>query len=233
MARVLSVYGYKEISKKIHRLIPSKFPPVLLFDWAETKEEVEQIAALEGLTNPRLEDELGNINLVSKDEWIGGEGTTPIMAAFTHIGYESRFSDGTFGVYYAADSVETAIKETLFHRERFYRASNEAACSITMREYITNVVQPLVELTPEHHPECFNPDPEYYSESQKMALKLKSKNEWGISYRSIRDAEGGCVAILRPKALRYPVMQGAHYKYMWDGSSIYDVYKESRLRNIV
>lgn len=227
------MYSYKEISQKIHRLIPSKFPPVLLFDWAGTKEELEQTAALEGLTNPRLKDELGNINLVSKDEWIGGKGTTPIMAAFTHIGYESRFSDGSFGVYYAADSVETAIKETLFHRERFYRASNEAACSITMREYITHVVQPLVELTPEHHPECFNPDPECYSGSQKVARELKTQNEWGIYYPSIRDRQGSCVAVLRPKALKYPVIQGAHYKYMWDGSSIYDVYKESRLRNIV
>ena len=227
------MYSHIEITKKIHRLIPSKFPPVLLFDWAETKEELEQIAALEGLTNPRLEDELGNINLVADDEWIGGEGTTPIMAAFTHIGYESRFSDGTYGVYYAADSIKTAIKETLFHRERFYRASNEAACSITMREYVTNVVQPLIKLTPEHHPECFNPDPKYYSGSQKMGLELRRKNEWGIYYPSMRDKEGGCVAILRPKALRYPVAQGAHFKYMWDGSSIYEVYKEKQIENIV
>ena len=227
------VYDYKTITDKVHRLIPSKFPPVLLFDWAETKEELEQLAALEGLTNPRLKDALGDINLVAKEEWIGGEGTTPIMAAFTHIGYESRFSDGSFGVYYAADSVETAIRETLFHRERFYRASDEAACSITMREYITKVIYPLVSLCPTRHPEYFNPDPECYSASQRVAVKLKDEQEWGVYYPSLRDNKGSCVAIFRPKALQYPVTQGAHYKYMWDGYSIYDVYKESRLRNIV
>lgn len=216
----------------MHRLIPSKFPPVQLFDWAETKEELEQIAALEGLTNPRIKDELGDINLVPKSEWVGGEGTTPIMAAFTHIGYESRFSDGSYGVYYAADSIETAIKETIFHRERFYRASNEAACSITMRQYITNVIQPLVEINHDNHPECLNLDPDQYSESQKTAQELKNKNEWGIHYPSIRDGSGVCVAIFRPKALKIPVTQGAHYKYMWDGFTIYDVYKESRLKNI-
>lgn len=227
------MYTYKEITKKVHRLIPSKFPPVLLFDWAETQEELEQIAALEGLTNPRIKDELGDITLVAKDEWIGGEGTTPIMAAFTHVGFESRFSDGSFGVYYAADSIETAIKETLFHRERFYRASNEAACSITMREYVSNVLQPLIELHPKRHKDCFNPDPQCYSHSQKVAQELRSKNEWGIYYPSIRDEDGACVAILRPKALRYPVTQGAHYKYMWDGSSIYEVYKESKVTNLL
>lgn len=227
------MFTYKKITKKVHRLIPSKFPPVQLFDWAETKEELEQIAALESLTNPRIKNELGDINLISKNEWVGGEGTTPIMAAFTHIGYASRFSDGSFGLYYAADSVETAIKETLFHRERFYRASNEASCSITMRQYITNVVHPLVELNQESHPECFNPDPNHYFGSQEIALELKNKNEWGIHYPSIRDAKGVYVAILRPKALKHPVTQGAHYKYMWDGSTIYAVYKESLLRNII
>ena len=217
----------------MHRLIPSKFPPVQLFDWAESKEELEQIAALEGMTNSRIKDELGHLNLVSKDEWIGGEGTTPIMAAFTHIGYPSRFSNGSFGVYYAADSIETAIKETVFHRERFYRASNETACSITMRQYIATVVHPLVELARDSHSEYFNPDPERYSESQKFAQDLRSQKEWGIFYPSIRDENGLCVAVFRPKALTYPVTQGAHYRYMWDGNSIYDVYKESRLKNII
>lgn len=227
------MFAYKKITKKTHRLIPSKFPPVQLFDWADSKDELEQIAALEGLTNPRIKDALGDINLVPKDEWIGGKGTTPIMAAFTHIGYASRFSDGSFGVYYAAYSIETAIKETLFHRERFYRASNEASCSITMREYISNVVHPLVDLTQDSDPECFNPDPSHYLESQKIAQKLKNKKEWGIHYPSIRDAGGVCVAISRPKALKCPVTQGAHYKYMWNGSTIYAVYKESLLTNIM
>jgi hypothetical protein len=225
--------SYKSLTHKIHRLIPSKFPPIQLFDWAETKEELEQIAALEGLTNPRIIDEIGNINLVPRDEWIGGEGTTAIMAAFTHVGYPSRFSNGSYGVYYAANSVETAIRETIFHRERFYQASNEAPCSISMREYITQVIQPLVELNPLHHPECFNPEPDCYEVSQEIAFDLKTKKEWGIYYPSVRDKGGKCVAIFRPKALKYPVLQGAHYKYLWDGSSIYDVYKENKLKNIV
>ena len=123
-------------NEKVHRLIPSKFPPVTLFDWADSAEELEQIALLEGLTNERILAELGKINLIDKDDWIGGPGSTPVMAAFTHIGFESRFSDGSFGVYYAASSLETAIKETCFHRERFYSASKEKPCSISMREYL-------------------------------------------------------------------------------------------------
>lgn len=224
---------YEKITKKVHRLIPSKFPPIQLFDWAESKEELEQIAELESMTNPRIKDSLGDIHVIPEDEWIGGEGTTPIMAAFTHIGHPSRFSDGRFGIYYAAESIETAIKETVYHRERFYRASQEAACSISMRQYITKVVQPLVRVCQDNHQNCLNPDPDCYSESQKLGQDLRNKKEWGVYYPSIRDEKGTCVAILRPKALEYPVTQGAHFRYFWDGFTIYAVYKESQVKNII
>lgn len=110
------------------------------------REELEQIALLEGLTNERLLADLGCLNLISREDWIGGEGSKPLMAAFTHIGFQSRFSDGSYGVYYAANTLRAAIKETAFHRERFYSASNEPACSISMREYITAVQKPLKSL---------------------------------------------------------------------------------------
>src|SRR3990167_7404591 len=98
--------SYIKVKFKTHRLVSSRFPPVSVFDWAETKEELEEIAALESLTNDRLRGECGDISLVAKSEWVIGEGTTPLMAAFTHPGY-SRFSDGNYGVYYAGNSLET------------------------------------------------------------------------------------------------------------------------------
>ncbi|HAT9600672.1 TPA: RES domain-containing protein, partial [Legionella pneumophila] len=48
------MYSYIDFNDKVHRLIPSKFPPVTLFDWADSAEELEQIALLEGLTNERI-----------------------------------------------------------------------------------------------------------------------------------------------------------------------------------
>ena len=214
---------------KVHRLVPSKFPPISLFDWAESKEELEQIAALEGLTNPRLKTELGEINRVSKAEWVSGKGATPVMAAFTHIGYASRFTDGSFGIFYAADTIHAAIKETIFHRERFYRASHEAPCSISMREYIANITQPLIQLNKTTHQDYLSPDISSYRKSQQFGLELREQNVWGISYPSVRYPEGTCVAILRPKAIAIPVNQGAHYRYLWDGDTIHSVYKETKI----
>lgn len=225
------MYSYIEFSEKVHRLIPSKFPPVTLFDWADSPEELEQIALLEGLTNERILAELGTINLIDKEDWISGPGSTPIMATFTHVGFESRFSDGSFGVYYAASSLETAIKETTFHRERFYRASKEKPCSISMREYVVRIKKPLIDITGTQYKELFNPDPAYYSKSQEFAKHIWEKREWGLLYPSVRNTNGLCMAVLRPPALTIP-RQGCHLRYIWDGEKISDVYKESKINKL-
>ncbi|KTD22390.1 RES family NAD+ phosphorylase [Legionella londiniensis] len=216
------MYHYIDVQKRVHRILPSKFPPVSLFDWAENREELEQIAALEGLTNDRLSTEYGKLNLVPKEDWVGGQGATPLMAAFTHIGYPSRFSDETFGIYYAADSQKAAIKETVFHRELFYSASNEPACKITMREYVANVVKPLVDITGSEYHHLLNPNPNQYKISQAFGKKVKNDNQWGIYYPSVRSQNSFCAAILRPPALTIPV-QGKHFEYLWDGHSISQV----------
>ncbi|MDF2974655.1 MAG: uncharacterized protein K0R61_5105 [Microvirga sp.] len=46
------------------------------------------------------------------------------MAPFTHLNPKgSRFSDGSYGVYYAADRLSTAIAETAHHFASFARES--------------------------------------------------------------------------------------------------------------
>jgi hypothetical protein len=65
--------------------------------------------ALEQLTNPRVRDEVGDIALVPPEERVSGPGASYVMAAFTHVNPKgSRFSDGSFGVYYVAAALETA-----------------------------------------------------------------------------------------------------------------------------
>lgn len=209
------------VSSPVYRLIPSRYPTILLFDWAETQEELEEIAALEGLTNDRLQTEYGNIYLVAKADWIGGPGSTPLMAAFTHPG-NSRFADGTYGVYYAADCIGTAVAETKFHRERFLSASKEKACLIQMREYTSNVQKKLVNMCQQNYSEFLHPDPQYYVSSQAFARDMRTNLVWGLYYPSVRNSDGKCVAIFRPPALSIPV-QGRHLDYIWNGDGIVEV----------
>jgi len=118
----------------LYRMVPSRFPPVNLFEWA-TGPEFEALAALESDTNDRLLNEAGALALVPMGERIFGPGSTPVMAAFTHIGHDNRFNDATRGAYYAALTKSTAIAETRFHRQRFMSASNDPAGTVQMRCY--------------------------------------------------------------------------------------------------
>ncbi|MGH7057433.1 MAG: RES domain-containing protein, partial [Acetobacteraceae bacterium] len=99
------------------RVVASRYPPIALFERLAPDPSVsEALAALEQLTDPRMRDEVGEIALVPPGERLSGPGAGFVMVAFTHPNPRgSRFSDGTFGVYYAAAALETAIAETAHH----------------------------------------------------------------------------------------------------------------------
>jgi len=207
------------------RIVPSRYPPIGLFDRVAKQADLEDVFEIEGLTNDRIRTQLGEIHLVPEEDRIYGEGTTPIMAAFTHPNSEgSRFSNGTYGVYYAGRDIDTAIAEARFHRERFLRYSMEPPIRLEMRTYyaeISSELHDLRNLRPSQ-PEIFNPDPDSYGESQRLGLELRASGSNGVIYHSVRQPEGECVGIFRPPAIS-PVIQGPHFQFIWDGTSISDV----------
>ena len=209
-----------------YRLVPSHFPPIHLFEHLLDADELDAAYALESLTNARLLDEAGDIRLVPPGEGLVGAGSTPIMAAFTHLGPPSRFSDGSYGVYYAALTLETAIAETIFRREKFLAATNEKACTITMRAYSSRLLQPLHDIRGEAYRDLHDPDD--YKTPQLFAKKMRADNSWGLHYRSVRKAGGECVALFRPRATK-AARQGGHYAYRWDGIRITDVMQLKRI----
>ena len=94
------------------RIVPSRFPPVGVFDRIADPADLDALFAIEALTNPRLREQAGALRRVPAARRISGPGATPVMAAFTHLNPEgSRFSDGSWGVFYAARSVATAATE--------------------------------------------------------------------------------------------------------------------------
>ena len=66
-----------------HRVVPSRFPPVGLFDRVADPADLEALYAIEALTNDRIRDQAGNLALVPAEERISGPGTTPIMPALS------------------------------------------------------------------------------------------------------------------------------------------------------
>jgi hypothetical protein len=208
------------------RIVPSRFPPVGVYDRIAAPADIDALFAVEALTNPRLREEADALKLVPKEHRISGPGSTPVMAAFTHLNPEgSRFSDGTWGVFYAAHSVATAVEETVYHRERFLAATAEPPCSIQMRCYRTSVDSRLHDIRGGWKAEH---DPDAYVASVKLARTLRDDGSNGIVYDSARHPGGECLAAFQPDVVA-PCVQSQHLVYRWDGSRIAQVLEVSEL----
>ena len=216
------------------RLVSSRFPPAGLFDRVADPADLEAVFQVESLTNDRLRDAAGDIALVPPGERVSGPGTSPIMAAFTHLNRQgSRFTDGSFGVYYAARTLVTAIAETAWHRARFLAATREPPIEIDMRAYASDLDAELHDIRGARAAwrEVYDPDPAAYAAGQALARTLRADGSNGIAYDSVRDDGGECAAVFRPPVLG-PARQRGHYCYVWDGEAIVGVYEKKAYKPI-
>lgn len=209
-----------------YRIVPSRFPPVGLFDKVVDPADLEAVFLIEAMTNDRLREEAGDLALVPPEDRVAGPGSTPIMAAFTHLNPAgSRFSDGSFGVFYAAKEIETAIAETKHHRTKFLAATNEPPQEIDMRVYAADLDADLHDLrgAAGTHAHLYAPDT--YASSQPYAAELREAGSDGICYHSVRHPGGECAAAFRPRLLAN-CRQERHLCYVWDGQAIGTVYEK-------
>lgn len=203
-----------------HRLINSKFPPVSLFDDVASAEDFEALYNLQALTNPRLQTEAGNLALVPREEIpFGIRGCSYAVAPFTHVNPDgSRFSDGSFGVLYLADALDTAIAEVRYHQQRYWQ-------NVAGLRYERFVFRSLVArfeadgcrdglaLSPEHALH----DPDDYRTARAFGAGLRSAGEPGLRYRSVRRPGALCWALLTPRPVT-EIIQAAPLEMIWNGT---------------
>ena len=215
--------------QKAVRIIPSVLPPINLFERVANADDLEAVEAIESMFNPRLRDAVGDLSLVPREERVVGPGAGYVMGAFTHVSPEgSRFSNGTYGVFYAAQREATAIAETRYHRERFMRATKEARCELDMRVLGVTVAASLHDLRGMSAimPDIYRPDD--YTASQILGGALRAGGSNGVVYDSVRHDGGKCVGVFRPRMLSH-CRDWKHLRYVWDGSRITDVLEVKRL----
>jgi hypothetical protein len=209
-----------------YRVIPSRFPPIDLFERAAFPEDLDAVHELESLTNDRLRDEVGEIQVIPPADRVSGPGAGYVMAAFTHPSPAgARFSDSRRGAYYAARTIDTAIAETSYHRARFLRATREPPMELDMRVLEAELNARLHDIRGLRAELPAVYDPGDYSASQQFALRLHAEGSDGIAYDSVRDDGGQCVAIFRPRRVR-SCRASMHLTYVWDGANIARVYEK-------
>ncbi|MCY4190887.1 MAG: RES family NAD+ phosphorylase [Rhodospirillaceae bacterium] len=215
--------------KPCWRIIPSRFPPVQLFERVTDPDDLEAVFELDALTNPRLRNEAGDIDIVPPEDRISGPGTTVIMAAFTHLNPNgSRFSDGTYGVFYAANDLDTAIAETKHHREQFLSATAQARMELDMRVYQVDLDGDLHDLRGQKADQPLVYHNDNYAAGQHLARTLREAGSNGITYDSVRHTPGECVAVFRPPLLSN-ARQERHLCYVWNGKKVETVYEKREI----
>lgn len=208
--------------ERTHRLILSHFPPIDLYDDIADPADWDAISCAVQRTNPRLAESYGALGTIPVERRIAGEGASWVMAAFVHFSPDrpSRFSDGSYGVYYAGDSLETALHEHCFHMARFYAATAQPEGWVSeVRQLIGAIDAELVDLRgPEGLP-FLNPDPTQYEPSQRLSRDLRGSGADGICYPSLRNPGGECIAAFWPNVVSVAI-QGDHFRYHWTGTRI-------------
>lgn len=199
------------------RIIRSAFPPIDLFEDIADPADWPLLISAEQKTNPRIMASIGNLDLVPVERRVGGPGASWLMAPFTHISPDrpSRFTDGSYGVFYVGKVFETALFETIHHHARFMaRTAESPGWTSQFREIVLSVSADLHDLRrAAGHPALAG---DSYAASQALARTLRSAGSDGVVYPSTRHAGGECAGLFYPDCASDPV-QGRHLDYHWDG----------------
>lgn len=208
------------------RIVPTRHPSVYLYDRVADAADFEALYALEAMTNDRLRDETGVVQLVASEERVFGPGSGPIMAAFTHVNPAgSRFSDGAYGMFYAARERATAVAETAYHHGRFLAATQEGPMHLPMRLYHVSIDARLHDLRNAAVVPAAVFDSDDYGSARALGAVLQSRGSAGVVYRSVRRSTGFCVGLFKPRGAK-ACLQAAVLLYAWNGERFTDIYEK-------
>jgi hypothetical protein len=202
------------------RVIATRIPPVDLFEGVAPQEDFELLFELEAEFSPHYNEVMALLCL-PREEWVFGPGAGFIMAPFIYRG-PSRFTDGSYGVFYAGLEEETAIREIGFHRGAFMAATRERAMALeeqVLRARVRSGDLEDIRGQGGARPDLYDPDPGRYGPAQAWAAEVRRAGRDGVLYDSVRHASGTCVALFRPKAVVH-CRQSRTFRYFWDGSRI-------------
>lgn len=201
-----------------YRIIRSIHPPIDLFEDIADPRDWEALACVEEKTNPRIRFEIGDLGKVPAHRRVSGQGASYVMAPFVHCSplRPGRFSDGSYGIYYAGDREEVALAETIHHHAKFMRATQEEpGWTSDFRVLVGSIDRDLHDVRA--MPGVLDPDD--YTASQIAGRELRAAGSDGLLWPSVRMRGRLCIGIFWPDVITIPI-QGRHYSYHWNGSRV-------------
>ncbi|MGH7528620.1 MAG: RES family NAD+ phosphorylase [Gemmatimonadales bacterium] len=202
------------------RIVAAGLTAVAFFESLVPGADVAALLSVLALTSPSLLDQISDPTRVPPSDRSYSAGSGWVMPSFTRHARPSRFSDGRFGVWYAASDAATATAETLYHQAIRLGETAEPAQTVAMQlssadvagfaAVLSRLGPPLGALV--HHPTS-------YLTSQLVGRQLRERGSDAIVYRSVRHEGGACIGVLRPRVVRHCHRTGL-VSYQWDGETL-------------
>jgi hypothetical protein len=182
-----------------HRLVPSQFPPIGVFDTVATAADLVAVMELVGWTNDRLVAD--RIDRLPQGERVYGvPNASIVMAAFLHVAPGGiRFNGPELGAWYASDDIRTAAAEVGHHLRREAVARSVATMSRTYRAYSATLLGDYLDIRGQQVtlPEVYASD--RYDASQKLGEDVRASGGAGLIYDSLRRRAGSNAVAHRPR----------------------------------
>ncbi|MEA2719515.1 MAG: hypothetical protein QOJ39_1379 [Candidatus Eremiobacteraeota bacterium] len=133
---------------------------------------------------------------------------------------ESRFSDGFYGVLYAADSVETALDEAAHHAaKRLAATAAPAGTTLRLYGYTLDLAGELADVQRGQAAVSDDVyDPDSWAAGQGLGRALRVGGDLGVHYTSVRHVSGTCIGGFWPDIAR-SAAEGFRWLLFWNGST--------------
>lgn len=217
----------REAFPRTIRLVASaRLREAVLTPLADTPDELDLLAEIEGATSARLIAEERGFGALSADELVHGVPHARfINASFAYAKPRAamRFSPPTRGAWYAALAVETCIAEVGFHLTQALADAGDFNAVVEYGEMLASMAGLFVDLRGNSNHPALDPDPATgYPAGNAVAASARAEGHNGIVYPSVRHAGGTCIAALWPNVVQ-SVVQGAMVRLIWSGTANYAV----------
>lgn len=219
-------YPQISVDDRYRRLIPSKWPTIDIYEKFGSREMQSFAAELEAVTNPRL---AAKARITGGD--ISADSSSPRLQNWNHAPFAYPMPEGTYSLPSPYSVMELAVDErgalgrAILRREDFLSRTDEPACGIDMRMITNRVVGKFVDLR------GLPPDTSQTARWM-MGHRLYEDGVQGILFKMTELPGSEFICVFTNEVLVDHGVQGAHYRFRWDGQRIGRIYDFAADRDI-
>ena len=215
----------REAFRRTIRLVASaRLREAALTPLADSADELDLLAEVEGATSGRLIAEERGLGALSPAELVHGVAHAKfINASFAYAKPREpmRFNPANRGAWYSALVIATSIAEVGYHLTKALADAGDFNAVVEFSEMLASMSGVFVDLRERADHPALDPDPATgYVAGNAIAAQARAEGYNGIIYPSVRHAGGTCIAALWPNVVQ-SVVQGAMVRLTWGGSPEY------------